>query len=397
MEHLKNELHGMIQHCKALPPNPTREQLENKVKQLTHALEKDVVTLPKRVKDIVFNGFLEDLGFDVKTKAVVKNDKFLVGNLVPTLESVRAEVENWSPPVQPTTEELASLATACSKLWDLDVNRLIPDKDYVINVQDGKYMYDQGDAAPETLFSFVDEKVMTKPTYAAFIALLDNYIAEVGTGEVVTEEEKKENMDFLNLIMDTAVMQYVHQYLIAKGKIRSTDRNDFIRELNRIWFGLYSRKARNDSSGFEHVFLGEIKEETNEVTGFHNWIQLYLEEKKRTFDYRGYIKPKRRGHGAHIPHNCEQFISLQFAWKGVIKQVSSSFIGTSPEFEIALYTLCFYEGETENIMRIGPYNINITVHKWPSHPKPGQPVYIGSSFPSEAPGDSSSAHSSKKH
>lgn len=50
-----------------------------------------------------------------------------------------------------------------------------------------------------------------KPTFAAFVALLNNYIAATGQSEVITEEERAENIQFLNVIMDTAVMQYVHQ------------------------------------------------------------------------------------------------------------------------------------------------------------------------------------------
>ena len=42
--------------------------------------------------------------------------------------------------------------------------------------------------------------------------------------------------------------------------------------------GLYRRKVENDSSGFEHVFVGEEKDGV--IVGLHNWIQLYLEEKK---------------------------------------------------------------------------------------------------------------------
>mmetsp|Transcript_7981 Transcript_7981/g.8747 ORF Transcript_7981/g.8747 Transcript_7981/m.8747 type:complete len:407 (-) Transcript_7981:154-1374(-) len=396
MEHLKHDLHAMIQHCKQLPPDPTHEQLEAKCKTLCHALEKDTVTLARRVKDIIQQGFVTILGFDAWKKVIVDHPLFIAANLVAALEHIYAEVENWSPPVQPTTEELNSFSEACNRLWDLDIHRLIPEKDYILNVQDGKFIYEEGDAAPDRLFSFVDEKVLNKPTYAAFIALLDNYIAQTGVAEVVTEEEKRENMDFLNLIMDTAVMQYVHQYLLAKGKTRATDRNEFIRELNRVWFGLYSRKARNDSSGFEHVFVGEVKEDTNEVTGFHNWIQLYLEEKKHgsSFDYLGYIRPKRRGHGTHIPHAHEQFISIQFKWKGFVKNVSSSFIGTSPEFEVALYTLCFFMGETDNIVRLGPYHVNVTCHRWPAHPKPGQQIFIASTFPSEAPTEGSAKSNS---
>jgi hypothetical protein len=76
-------------------------------------------------------------------------------------------------------------------------------------------MYDLEDTASQPLFTFVDEKALLRPTYAAFVVLLDNYIAITGQSEVVTEEEKKENINFLNLIMDTAVMQYVHQVIIC--------------------------------------------------------------------------------------------------------------------------------------------------------------------------------------
>ena len=40
----------------------------------------------------------------------------------------------------------------------------------------------------------------------------------------------------------------------------------------------------------------------------------------------------------------DRMISLQFDWGRERKEVSSIFVGTSPEFELALYTLCFVAG-----------------------------------------------------
>ena len=63
-------------------------------------------------------------------------------------------------------------------------------------------------------------------------------------------------------------------------------------------------------------------------------------------DYRGYIKPKSDGGTEHDDN--DHLLTLQFAWNGVEKFVGTSFIGVSPEFEMALYTMCFLVGSEEN-------------------------------------------------
>ncbi len=51
-----------------------------------------------------------------------------------------------------------------------------------------------------------------------------------------------------------------------------------------------------------------------EVSGFHNWIMFYLEEKKGNVDYRGYIKPKSRDATAEA-NDDDRILTLQFRFK----------------------------------------------------------------------------------
>lgn len=115
-----------------------------------------------------------------------------------------------------------------------------------------------------------------------------------------------------------------------------------------MWFKLYTRERGDgaDSSGFEHVFVGEIK--NDKISGFHNWIRFYLEERKGNINYKGYIKP--RGVQSHddITNDDDHILTLQFEWNDVEKMVGTNLIGVSPEFEMALYTMCFLVGEEEN-------------------------------------------------
>lgn len=242
----------------------------------------------------------------------------------------------------------ASIEEAVQHLWDLDANRINPNEDYFINVQSGKKPYQKHDGADEPLFSRVDTSVFHRPTYKTFYALLDNYVAETGVAEKVTNAERQEVWDFLTAIMQTAPMQFCHKYCAANNDDVPSDLKGFMKLLHKIWFDLYRRSGTMDSSGFEHVFVGEVKDD--KVSGFHNWIMFYLEEKKGDVDYRGYIKP--RGRNEAETNSDDHILTLQFAWKGVEKMVGTSFIGVSPEFEMALYTTCFLVGQENNKVKL---------------------------------------------
>ncbi|KAH6831032.1 endoribonuclease-B protein [Perilla frutescens var. hirtella] len=273
--------------------------------------------------------------------------------------------------VEPLEDELADMSKALNKLWELDVNRLVPGKDYEIDCGEGKKAYQKEDMAQGSLFSWLSEDIFRRPTYARFCSLLDNYNPHEGSKEVVTSQERQEQTAFIEEISRTAPIKYLHKYLSAKG-IVSESREDFKRMLERLWFDLYGRGGTSgSSSAFEHVFVGEIKQRGEEsVSGFHNWIQFYLEEAKGRVDYQGYIFPRRRGNS---PDSESQLLTIQFEWNGVLKSVSSTLIGVSPEFEIALYTLCFFVGREENHVELGPYLVNIKCYHLGDR--------IGSAFP----------------
>ncbi|XP_002739117.3 uridylate-specific endoribonuclease B-like [Saccoglossus kowalevskii] len=252
------------------------------------------------------------------------------------------------------------------KLWDVDEGSLTPGEDYAIDLQGKTRVHLDGrqDKADEPLFSFVKDNVFQRETYKSFLALLDNYEQETGLAEEVTPEEFKENWKFINAIMKTNVMQLAHKILVSKDKAVD-DVGAFKEQLYEMWFHLYrrTRGVRNfDSSGFEHVFVGETRGGTDDVMGFHNWIQFYLQERRGNIDYKGWIPP--RGRKSKKPIDNPRLISIQFSWKQDVKAVGSTFIGTSPEFEMALYTVCFLLGKDNNHFELGDYQFEIVVHRW---------------------------------
>ncbi|XP_065515539.1 uridylate-specific endoribonuclease [Lathamus discolor] len=243
------------------------------------------------------------------------------------------------------------------QLYGADHNKAQP-SDIAINPQhraSPEETGDQEDRSPQPLYRYVNEELFSKPTYSSFIKLLDNYRRATGKEEEVTEEELREQENFLREVMKTELMKKLFAFLHSKNRYGSEQ--EFLADLQEMWFGLYSRgDGEQDSSGFEHIFSGEVKK--GKVSGFHNWIRFYLLEKQGMVNY--------------FSHNFDgpwdtypDVLGLQFSWDGFYKEVGAAFIGCSPEFELGLYTLCFIARPgRECHLSLGGHSLSIQTYPW---------------------------------
>ncbi|NWI55143.1 ENDOU endoribonuclease, partial [Calyptomena viridis] len=243
------------------------------------------------------------------------------------------------------------------QLYGLDHNRARP-TDITINPQHRVAPDETGlqqDLSPQPLYKYVNEELFSKPTYSSFIKLLDNYQRATGREEEVTAEELQEQENFLGKVMETELMKKLFAFLHEKNRYSSEQ--EFLDDLKEMWFGLYSRgDGEQDSSGFEHVFSGEVKK--GKVSGFHNWIRFYLLEKQGIVNYLS--------HNFNGPWDTfPDVLGLQFHWDGFHKEVGSAFIGSSPEFEFGLYTLCFLARPGRAChLSLGGHSLSIQTYPW---------------------------------
>lgn len=79
------------------------------------------------------------------------------------------------------------------------------------------------------------------------------------------------------------------------------------------------------------------------------------------------------------PDKDDQVLSIQFSWKGSVKPIGSTFIGVSPEFEFALYTVIFLLSEervTHETVKIDEYELQMVVWRHGHHIGTAYPVLL---------------------
>uniref|UniRef100_A0A3B3ZVY6 Uridylate-specific endoribonuclease n=1 Tax=Periophthalmus magnuspinnatus TaxID=409849 RepID=A0A3B3ZVY6_9GOBI len=232
----------------------------------------------------------------------------------------------------------------------------------------------QTDHAPKPLFRYLDEGTLfSRPTYAALLAVLDNYRRMTGQTEAFTQQQLQEQEHFVRETMsNTEVGRELFAFLYTKGVYSSEE--EFLQDLKMMWFGLYSRSnGQLDSSGFEHIFAGEVK--GGKVSGFHNWIQFYLLEKRGQLNYYSH---SFNGPWTSYP----DVLGMQFNWDGYYKQVGSAVIGCSPEFDFALYSLCYITRPGKMCrLSLGGKELRIQTYTWDKTTYGDGKKYIGSAFP----------------
>lgn len=252
------------------------------------------------------------------------------------------------------------------QLWDSDVNK-VSLLDMIHNYQGQTTSSGTSDLAPNKLFTYINENHFnTKPTFQKFIALLDNYNRNIGQTEELTPSEWTEIEDFLSTVLQTQVMKLTYDYLLNNGHV--TGEANFKDVLRELWFNLYPRSSSSgtaiDSSGFEHAMVGETR---GTVSGFHSWIQFYLEEKKGHLDYQGWVSKAE-----------PEIMGAKFTWYGQMKTKGSFFMRVSPEFDLALYSVCALT-KPSAICSFTMAGHSIRIQTWDVAHKTGS--QIGSAYP----------------
>ncbi|XP_067933031.1 uridylate-specific endoribonuclease D-like [Watersipora subatra] len=234
-----------------------------------------------------------------------------------------------SQPVRLTTSQY-DLARHMQAIWDLDTNRYQIGLQLQLNLQGKASLYNDVDKASGKLFQVVPN-LTKKSTYKKFINLLNNYDPLIHKTDRASATEREEQNNFINSVLGTPVWQETRKFLIKHGLVQSN--MALAHELQRIWFTEYSRTGQiTGSSGFEHVFVGEIDTSKQQISGLHNWVRVYMLEASRSVNYQGYIKTNTKNN----------LYEIKLRQGNNKKSGNSMFIGTSPEYELAVYTVCFF-------------------------------------------------------
>ncbi|KOX78255.1 Poly(U)-specific endoribonuclease like protein, partial [Melipona quadrifasciata] len=206
------------------------------------------------------------------------------------------------------------------------------------------------DEAKEPLFE-VDSELLDYPSIYITRSLYDNYEHNSSKKLNRTLEIRKEENLLIDIFLNTNEMSRAMQWLADHGFI---DPDDFERKdvLRRIWFTVFS----GSTCGFERVFASENY--GTAIIGVQDWIYFEYQESSKRIDYMGYTDKLDLGSTASL-------IKLNFQMDGVVRPNATIFVGTLPELEMALYTICFYARPNDLCpVSLGGTKFNIYTHSF---------------------------------
>ena len=289
-----------------------------------------------------------------------------LGLLLPLLITIPAQESQLVPsrPVVLTEDNVFQ------RIWESDENQFSvssrtktgawedPEADILLDEQVKASGERAIDLAARPLFHKVNEGKLldANRTYVSFMKLLDNYAIRTLDSELKTKEEEAEEQYFLSRILQTRPMQLARNY-INQTLGENLSEAQFRQVLHRLWFELYTNRGSiHFCSGFEHVFVGEGKYELGDkgetlgsVSGYHSWVKFYLDEKSQRVNFHGY-RYDLEGHEGSMNSNMVtlQMMNTVTDTQGefiaqLFKKKSGFFVGSSPECEMAMATVVFFE------------------------------------------------------
>uniref|UniRef100_A0A8R1HVZ2 Poly(U)-specific endoribonuclease n=1 Tax=Caenorhabditis japonica TaxID=281687 RepID=A0A8R1HVZ2_CAEJA len=222
-----------------------------------------------------------------------------------------------------------ALQTLVDQMWNVDQDRPSAAQ---VTLNWGTKISGKSGIKEGNLFANVDETLFTKKQYADLLTTYQNelFTADVCKAEAPMSGFRKQYLQAVfNAFTSTPMFSAAFDYLKAQNYKDTSDLETFkSKVLWPLWFGTYTRcKGALGSSGWEHVFSGELK--SNEVDGQHDWVRYYTEQKKDKMVYNGYYT-----------HDEDLIGTFQYHWQGATKPKGGFFTGTSPAFDFSILSVC---------------------------------------------------------
>ena len=196
-----------------------------------------------------------------------------------------------------------------------------------LNLQNHTTSPNVTDGAKYPLFE-INPELLDFPSISVTRTLYDSYEHDYRKKLNRTLEIREHENLLIDTYLNTNVMATTMQWLADRGFI---DPDDFERKdvIRRIWFTMFS----GSSCGFERVFASENY--GTAVIGVQDWVYFENQETLKRIDYMGYVDKLNLG-------STSSLLKLNFQMDGVVRPNATIFVGTMPELEMSLYTICFY-------------------------------------------------------
>ena len=217
-----------------------------------------------------------------------------------------------------------------------------------LNLQNRTTSPNVTDGAKHPLFE-IEQALLDFPSISVIRTLYDSYEHDYRKKLNRTLEIREQENLLIDTYLNTNVMATTMQWLADRGFI---DPDDFERKdvIRRVWFTMFS----GSSCGFERVFASENY--GTGVIGVQDWIYFENQETLKRIDYMGYVDKLNLG-------STSSLLKLNFEMDGIVRPNTTIFVGTMPELEMSLYTICFY-ARPNNVcpVSLGGTKFNIYTH-----------------------------------
>lgn len=255
-------------------------------------------------------------------------------------------------------QEVEDISLFTDRLWNEDKNRLEIGKDLILNIGDRLQIRSTELILQQKLFSYVNSDFFELPTFKTLINIFNDFDPVLQHIRLTLKDEKEQHIDnFLYEISQTNVIKLIHKYLIKCKLTKCINYDDFISELKYYWFKYHN--IQNEECLFQHIFLGQLSQTRNMVSGYHNWIKYYFDQENNEIEFVGHLysilNPKL---DSNVGKN-DYYLNIRFLWRGLKKQIDGFLIGTSPEYDFAISSLAFYIGKKDLCIHVNGFEMHI--------------------------------------